>query len=259
MASLPLLSLWSKRSLVFHFAIMNIKISFRGSYLGLFWTAVEPLLLFILMYIVFTNIRVVETHENFAIYLISGIVLYHSFVRGTQTGMVSLRENTALLSSIKLRRELFPVVATTTASLLLIVEVAVFFGIMPFAQFIPTWTIALLPIVLGLLLVLILGISYLLSIVYAYAKDIQPFWGVVMTALFFLMPIFWYIEDTAGILIDIQSINPLGQLIEIGHQLVFGTIPPISDWLYTASIIFGILFVGYAFFQRFEKNILEKM
>jgi len=237
---------------------MSIKIRFRGTYLGLLWTAIEPMLLFVLLYIVFTGIRV-STKENFAIYLLIGIILYHAFVRGTQGGMISLRENGTILNSLNIKRELFPVTATTTSAILLIVEVAVFFGLMPFVGFIPTATILFLPIVLILLLFLILGISYLLSIVYAYARDIQPLWGVFMTAMFFLSPIFWYLDDASELILDIQRINPLGQLIEISHKIVFGEIPPLEDWLYTSAIIFGILIVSFAVFQHFEKKILEKV
>jgi len=53
----PLIGLWGKRFLVFNFALMNIKIKFKGTYLGLLWTAVEPLLLFVLLYVVFTGMR----------------------------------------------------------------------------------------------------------------------------------------------------------------------------------------------------------
>ena len=258
MKYLPLINLWEQRSLILQFALINIKIRFRGTYLGLVWTAVEPLLLFVLMYIVFTGIRI-ATKEDFAIYLLIGIVLYHAFVRGTQGGMLSLKENGVILNSLSIKRELFPVTATTTSALLLFLEIGVFFGFMPFVGFIPFTTIVLLPLVLILLLFLILGISYLLSIIYAYARDIQPLWGVFMTAVFFLSPIFWYLEDAGGLVLEIQKINPLGQLIEITHQIVFGQVPPLEEWLYTLAIIIGIFFVGYTVFQKFEKKILEKM
>lgn len=237
---------------------MNIKTRFRGTYLGLVWTAFEPMLLFAFLYILFTSISI-TTKEDFAIYLLIGIVIYHAFTKGSQSGLGSLRDNYTILSSVNIRRELFPVVTTATASLLLFVEIGVFFGLMPFAEFVPSLTIALLPLVLGLLLLLILGISYFLSITYAYAKDIQPLWGVFVSALFFITPIFWYIDDANGIVLEVQRLNPLGQLIEIAHKLVFGQIPPIADWLYTAGIIFGILLVGYVIFQKGQKNIVERI
>ncbi|MGI0056351.1 MAG: ABC transporter permease, partial [Nitrosarchaeum sp.] len=97
-----------------------------------------------------------------------------------------------------------------------------------------------------------------LSIVYVYVRDIQPIWAVITYALLFASPIFWHVSEVDGILISIQSINPLGQLMELMHKVVvFGTVPSMLDWVYTTSISFGILFVGYAVFHRLEKNIAE--
>ena len=237
---------------------MNIKIRFRGTYLGLLWTAIEPLLLFIFLYLLFTSIRI-STKEDFAIYLLTGLVLYHAFARGTQHGMMSLRENFPILSSLNIRREFFPVVTTTTSGLLLIIEIAVLFGLMPVFSYVPPLTVLLLPIVMGLLVLLMLGVTYFLSIVSVYVRDLQPIWGIFVTALFFVTPIFWYLEDATGFAIEIQKINPVGQLVEIGHQLVFGQIPPLNDWLYTSAIIVGILIVGYGIFQKFQMKIVEKM
>lgn len=237
---------------------MNIKIRFKGTKLGLLWTAIEPTIFFIFLYLVFSSIQI-STKDDFAIYLLSGIVLYHSFVRGTQQGLTSLRENFPIISSLNIRREFFPVASTTTASLLLIVEVAVLFSLMPIFSFTPGITVFLLPIVLVLLVALILGVTYILSIVSVYFRDIQPLWGVFTSALFFVTPIFWYLEDAIGFAQALQKLNPIGQIVELGHKLVFGEFPPLNDWLYTSAIVFGILFVGYAIFQKYQKDVVEVM
>jgi len=254
--SLPLINIRKMYSFVFYFAITNVKIKFRGTLLGLIWAAFEPLLLFVFLYVLFTNIRA-PTKEDFAVYLLIGIIIYHSFTRGSQAGLVSLRENYPILSSLNIKKEVFPVISTTTTLILFLVEIGVFVAMMPLVGFIPSWTIMLLPIVFGLLMILVLGISYLLSIIYVYVRDIQPLWGVFVSALFFITPVFWYLEDAGGIVQTIQQINPLGQLVELAHKLVFGQIPLLSDWVYTGAIILGILLCGYALFQKLEKNIVE--
>ena len=125
-------------------------------------------------------------------------------------------------------------------------------------QFIPGIAILLIPIPIILMLILVLGMSYLLSIINVYVKDVATFWMIAVHALFFISPIFWYLEDVEGILLSIQAINPVGQLIELNHKIiVWGEIPPLSDWLYTTMFVFGFLFVGYAIFQKFEKRIVE--
>jgi len=258
MVFFPVIDLWKNKSLVFYFSILSIRIRFRGTYLGLLWTAIEPTLLFVFLYALFTSIRI-TTRDDFGIYLLIGIILYHSFSRGTSSGLASLFQNNSLLYSVNIKKEFFPVTSTTTSALLLLVEIGVFFALLPIFGFIPKWTIILLPLALGLLVLLILGFSYFLSIVHTYFRDIQPFWSILMTALFFVTPIFWYVEDAEGIALDIQRINPVGQVIELAHKIIFGEIPPLDDWLYTTSLVLAILVIGFILFRKLEKNIVERM
>jgi len=258
LASLPLVQLWDIRSRIFHFALLNIKIRFKNTYLGLLWAGIEPLLTFIVLYVVFTSIR--ETRENFAIYLITGVMLYHIFVRGTNGGLGSLNNNGGIIKSITIKREFFPVVATVAIGILALVDVGVFFGLMPVFEFVPSWTIVLLPLPILLVLGLVLGLSYLLSIANVFVRDVQHIWGILVHTLIFISPIFWYLENTEGVLLEIHKINPLGQIIELAHKLVIdGQIAPLSEWLYTTVFVLGILFVGYFVFSKFEERVVEEL
>jgi len=255
----PPVELWQKRFLVFHFALINIKIRFKGTYLGFTWAAVEPALTFILLYIVFTSIRE-RTEENFAIYLLTGIVIYHIFSRGTLAGVTSLTANRGILQSINISKEFFPVVATTATCLLIFIEVGVFFGLMPFFNFIPPWTVVLLPLVLGMLVILILGLSYILSIIHVFVKDVQLLWGIIIHALFFLTPIIWYVKDVDGILLSIHKVNPVGHIVELGHKIVVvGEVPAFSEWIYALIFVIGIFFVGYTIFHKYQERIVEEL
>jgi ABC-type polysaccharide/polyol phosphate export permease len=53
--------------------------------------------------------------------------------------------------------------------------------------------------------------------------------------------------------------NPLGQIIELAHNLVFGEIPPILDWVYTTVFVLAILFGGYFYFKKNESKIVEQL
>jgi len=236
---------------------MDLRLRYRGTTLGFLWAGLEPLFMFILLYVVFTSIR--DNREEFAIYLITGVLLHHLFARGSIIGLTSLTNNYAILNSINIKKEFFPVVATGTVCLLMIVEFGVFFGLMPFFNFVPNWTIIFMPLLVLLFVTLILGVSYLLSITHVYFKDIQPIWGVFVFALLFVSPIFWYVDEAEGFLLQIHQINPLGNLIEIAHKIVLGEFVPLSDWLYSTLLVLIVLFAGFALFKKYEKNATEKM
>ena len=206
----------------------------------------------------FTSLR--ERPENFAIYLITGIMLFHIFARGTSGGLISLTTSGGIIKAVNINREIFPVVATAAIALLAFVDVGVFFSLMPVFQFVPSWTIILLPIPLLLLIILILGVSYFLSIGNVYMRDTQLLWGIISHTLIFISPIFWKVDNAAGVLLEIQKVNPLGQLIEISHKLVVDSqIPPLNEWLYTTFSILAISFSGYYLFHKIESKIAEKL
>ncbi len=256
MTSIPLVNLWSKRSLVYHFAKLNIKIRFKGTYLGFLWAAIEPTLTFLLLWVVFTNIR--EREENFAVYLITGLIIYHIFARGTFTGLTSIQSHLGIIKAFKMRGEFFPVSAGLTTFLLMLVEIVIFFSILIAFQYIPTWTVVAYPLVILLLITLILGISYFLSIIFIFFKDIQLAWGIIIHAFFFMSPIFWYLEGSGEFLRTIHLVNPIGQIIELSHHLIiYGTIPPLMDWIHTTVFIVAIFFAGFAVFQLLEKKVVE--
>jgi len=225
--------------------------------LGFLWTGLEPLLLFLVLYTVFTSIR--SATEDYAIYLMTGIAVYHIFVRGTGSGMSCLKENQGIIKSFPIKKGLFPIMSTVTISLVLVIEIGVLLGLMIIFDFEPSWTIVLLPIPLLFLLLLILGLSYSLSVFVIFVKDIQPVWNIFVHALLFVSPIFWKISEVDGILLEIHKINPVGQIIELSHQVIFGQIPSINDWLYTGTFVFSIFIVSYMIFKKYEKKIVEML
>jgi len=222
------------------------------------WAAIEPTLTFLLLYVVFTSIR--DREEDFAIYLLTGLIIYHIFSRGTLTGLSSMQSHRGILKSFHIRKEFFPVAGGLTTLLLMFVEVAIFFALLVPFQFNPTWTLVAYPLVILLLITLIMGLSYFLSIIFAFFKDIQVVWGIVIHAFFFMSPIFWYLEGSGEFLHALHQFNPIGQIIELSHHLVvYGTIPPLMDWIQTTIFVVAIFFVGYAVFQKFQNRVVEEI
>ena len=186
--------------------------------------------------------------------------MYTIFSKGSITGLLCLGGNKGILQSLNIEREFFPLSSTLTVCIILIIQMAVFFALMPYFEFVPSWTIVFLPIVLLLIILLVLGTTYFLSILYVYVKDIHPIWAILVHALLFVSPIFWYTDSAQEVLLQIHAINPIGQIIELAHKIVvFGEVPPLNDWLYASMQVFIILIVGYIVFKKFEARTLEEL
>jgi len=258
--NLPLVELWKHRSLIVYFSLVTIKSRFRGSYLGFLWNGLEPLLVFLLLYTVFSSIRISQ-NENFGMYLLTGVLFYHIFTRGTLLGMNILKSNRGILQSININKELFIGVSITSTFISMLIEISAFFLVISFLNFTPGLTLVLLPLSLLSLLILILGFSYMLSVINIYVRDIQPIWAIIIQATFFITPIFWYISDVSNdILLKIHPINPIGQIIEIAHKLiVFNEYPPLIDWVYSFGLSISVLVIGFVIFKMFENRLVEEV
>ena len=117
---LPMINLWSKRSLILHYSLLNMKLRYKGTSLGLIWAGLEPLFMFLILYVVFTSIR--SQRDDFGIYLISGILMFNLFQRGTISGLSSLVDNGGIMKSLKIKKELFPVASTGTTAFFVILQ-----------------------------------------------------------------------------------------------------------------------------------------
>jgi len=187
-------------------------------------------------------------------------MIFHIFGRGTSAGISSLTSNRNILTSLNIKKEFFPIVTTVSGGLLALVDVGVFFTLMPIFNFIPSWTIVLLPALIVMLMFLIMGLNFLLSIAIVYVRDIQRFWTILIQALFFISPIFWYLKDVDGILLTIHAINPLGQIIELGHKIVIErTVPGFEDWAYSILLVSIIFIFGYSVFYKLQNKFVEEL
>ncbi len=258
LAFLSKLDIRNRLSIIFYFAILNIKVRFKNTQIGYVWTALEPLIYFIVLYTVFTSIR--GRTEDLAIYILTGLMLYQIFAKGSTGGIGVLTTNGGILQSIKIKKDFFPLVSTVAAGLISIITIGVFFALLPVFQFVPEWTIILVLIPVLLVLVIVLGLTYLLSIINVYVRDIKNIWPIIVLSLLFMSPILWNPENVDGVLLQIHEVNPLGQLIDIAHKLVLdGEIPPLIKWVYPISFSFGILILGYFIFHRLEDRIVEEL
>jgi len=236
----------------------TLKLRYKGTILGFLWAVLEPILIFLLLYLVFTNIKA-DRGENFAFYLIIGVIFLHLFTHGSMAGLLSLRSNRNILKFIKIEKEFFPVANTLSTALILFIEVGIFLALMPIFGFKYETSLIFLPVIMTFFLCLVLGMSYLLSILHIYFKDIRPIWGVITYSLIFISPVFWYVENAQGILLNIYHINPIGQIIELSHKAVFGKAISLLEWSYVAALNLGILFFGFAMFKKFESKVVEKL
>ena len=196
----------------------------------------------------------------FQIYLLSGIITYNFFKNGTTIALSSLSNRSSLITQIYFPRSIPAISSIFTASIMLIVELAVLACFMIYFQFTPSLTILYLIPIYMLAFVLVLGISLGLSVLNVKFGDIEFIWGIVLHAGFFLTPIFYRFDMLPEYVQNILQLSPVVQIVEMVHHVtLYGTLPTLNSILYSVGSIFAILGIGYLIFRRYQSRIVEEL
>ncbi len=245
------------RSLIRTFAIMDLKLRYRNSILGVGWSFLEPLLILSILNLVFSTI-LINSIENFPIFLILSLTMYNMFTRSTSMSVESMLGKAGIIKSVYVKREVFAISANLTAFLMMLIESTIVVVFIIVFQFTPTITVVFLPVFVILLAIFSLGISFPLSALNVRFRDVRVIWTVLMQALFFLTPIFYMIDFLPKPISEIVRLNPLALLMEMAHDaLLFDTWPSSSDLIYVFSTSFAVLIVGWLIFRKLDQRTDE--
>jgi len=251
--------IWNRRSLILTLAINDVKLRYKNSFLGFIWTLLEPLLMLTILFFIFSNV-IRGDIENYPLYLLLGLIMWYMFSRATTMGLLSLSDNAHIIQKIYVKKEVFVIGSCVSAFIMMIFEFVVFGVFLAAFNFVPPATIFFLPVILLEIFVLSLGVSFLLSILNVYFKDIRFIWGVVMQAGFFTTPILYTLDMFPENIRFILELNPMTHVITMSRDLIlYGTPTSIDSIAYVLATTVGIFALGYAVFRKKEAKVVEAL
>jgi ABC-2 type transport system permease protein len=248
--------------------VTEFKLRYFGSVLGYLWTLLRPLMLFGVLYVVFTHIvRFGDAVPHYPVVLLAAIVVFNYFSEATSGGLMSLVARENLLRKVSFPRAAVPISVSMTAAANLALGVLVVFvfavidGVDPGIG----W-LGFLACVLGVI-VFATALAVLLSVLYVRYRDVQPIWEVALQLLFWGTPIIYTIESVPGDFQEIIMMNPLATLIQQGrHWLVPSSTDSASQAIGEPVLLLVplALFVGVAAlsvwtFRRTESRLAEEL
>jgi ABC-2 type transport system permease protein len=250
-------------------ALTEFKLRFFGSVLGYFWQLVRPLLLFGVLYFVFTEfVRIGDAVPFYPVVLLTNILLFSFFAEGTGA-VASLVERENLVRKIDFPRLAVPVsvVLTATLNLALNVLVVLVFALASGVEPRAAWLAV--PLLLAVLWAFTLGFASLLSALYVRFRDVKPIWDVMLQLLFYGTPVIYTIEtiDKAPWVRELIMLNPLAAVLEeVRHALIDPAAPSAAvaaggslRLLIPAAIVVATLSIGLWVFHREAPRIAEEL
>lgn len=240
-------------------AISDFKLRYKNTVLGFFWTLLEPLLMLLVLYVVFTNLMRMRV-EHYQLFLLMGIVSWDFLAKGTGMSLNCILGKPGLVKHVYFPREVLVISSCITALMMAMLEFLVFAMFMFFFGVIPGLTVIYFPIILLIEFILILGLSFGLASLNVYYRDIQYIWAVVLQAGFFAAPIIYPMSILPSKIASVIMFNPMTRIIGMFRDsVIYNTQLTIMDMSYAVASALILLVIGYFIFRRFEPRLAEEM
>jgi lipopolysaccharide transport system permease protein len=263
--------LWEMRGLLGQFTARLLSERHRGSYLGLLWAILHPLLMLGVYTFVFAVVwqakwggTVGNDKGSFALTLFAGLLIFDVFSAGVAPAPGLIVENPNYVKKVVFPLEVLPIAAVASSLALGSVGLCVLLlgkAIMGGGESGPrvSPTLYMFPLLLPGLLALTAGVTLFLASLGVFLRDIRPLvQGLVLQVLFFMTPIFYPVERVPEWLRGVLAWNPLAVYVEAGRRtLVEGRAP---DWPALAIITLVSLAVfqfGFAFFMKSKRGFAD--
>ena len=257
----------------------NVRLQYRDSVLGMFWTFLQPLLTMIVLVFIFGTIfgKSNDGVVCYPVYLLTGRLLYEFFTQSTKRAMRSIRNSASVLKKVYVPKYIYPVAnvlsnfVTFAISLLVLVVVMGYFLIKNQLMDVPKYPdlhlsgyifMSFVPIII--LCVFCLGVGLILSVLNVFFKDIEYIYDVICTMLFYATPIMYRLttfqkSGMSDTVIHILMLNPLYSIIEMFRSCVLYC--EMINWhhlVYSGTFAVVTFAVGvWIFYKNQDKFILH--
>lgn len=260
-----LATFYERRWLIKYLAQRQVARSYQGSYLGLVWALLSPLLMVAMLTVIFSNVLGIRVREvtgdsslNFGLYLYCGLIPFLAYSQALNQGVNIIRRNSDLVQGVVFPLEILPLTTVLTSLIQNVFGVVAVSLVLAGLEQRFNWTIVLLPLVMVVQLVFTLGLAYLMAVAGTYIPDIRETLKAVVRATFFITPILWptgRVPEQYSFLVDY---NPLAALVEAYRDLILGGQLPDAWGMAYFSIVALVLFVvGFVVFNRVKHNFAD--
>jgi ABC-2 type transport system permease protein len=255
-------------SLTYTLAKTDFKLRFFGSALGYLWSLMRPLLLFGVLYFVFTEIvRFGDGVKHYPVYLLSSIVLFTFFSETTSRGVTALVDRENLLRKIRFPRMVIPLSVALHSLFNLMLNLTVVFVFILASGIEPTLDWLQIPLLVGVMVVLSTGVTMLVSALFVRFRDMQPIWEVVLQLLFYGSPVIYVITEVPESFRELVAYNPIAVVLtQWRHAVIDQTAPTAGTavgglelLIVPLAIVAAVFALGLWVFTREAPRIAENL
>lgn len=249
-------------------AATEFKRTYFGTALGYLWSICRPLLLFGVLYLVFTEaFRLGSDVPNYPVLLLTNIVVFGFFGEATGVAVTSIVGQEGIIRKTQFPRLVVPLAVVLTSLFNLGPNLVVVLVFLLASGVTPMWTWLLFPGLLLVLLIFTIAVSMIVASLYPRFRDVAIIWTVASTALFYATPVLYPLGIVSERLREVIALNPLAPIFELLHKWVIdpNAASPVTlsggygRLLIAAAIYVGVCVFAVWIFRREAPRIAEAL
>ena len=248
------------RALLTNLVVKDLKLKYRGSFLGFIWSLANPMLMIVVYTIAFKYILRSAT-EGFVFFLMLGLLAWGFFSNSMTMAAGAIVDNGGLVKSVFFPRAILPVATVLFNLAQYLLTLLVFLPVMLMLYRVPpSWLMLLCPVFLALQVLFTIGMALLISTGTAFFRDIRHFLEVGLAALFWLTPILYSFDQVSERLRVPLMFSPMAPFI-VAYQKIFfyHQRPDVLTWLLAIAYAAAAFFAGMAVILRHEDKLSERV
>ena len=237
----------------------DIRGKYKGSFLGVLWSFLNPLLMVVVYAIVFPYIMKVKT-DNYLQYLICGVIPWNFFTTVMGLGMGSIKNNAGIVNKVYFPREILPISAALSGLVNFFISCNIVILFCLFGGLGISWHIILVPIIAIMQFLITAGLVLGLSAINVYIQDTEYIVQFFINMLFYAAPILYPAEVFPKAVRWILDINPFTHVVNAYRDLfMYHNIPNLGSCLYILIVALICFYIGLRIFRKLEKGFAEEI
>lgn len=241
----------------------DFKVKYKRSVLGIVWSLLYPLLQMMIMAIVFSQMFKFKMEGvNYLVYLMTGLVIYNYFSEASNTAMASVVGNFNLMNKVYIPKYIFPLskcifVAINFLLTLIPLLLIILFTGTPETHCTINIYYLLLPYSYICMFLFTVGLSFILSTISVFLRDIFYIYGIVLTIWQYFTPLFYDITMIDPKLQVLFKFNPLYQFINFTRQIIlYNQLPSLSCWIGCGISALLMFILGCVIFRKKQDKFI---
>ncbi len=237
----------------------EIRGKYKGSFLGVLWSFLNPLLMVLVYALVFPYIMRTNV-DNYLVYLITGVIPWNFFTTCITTGCNCVWINGGIIKKVYFPREILPISVVTAGLINFLISCVIILLFVLFGGIGFSIQLLWLPLIAIIQSALSLGLLFILSAINVYVRDIEYLVGFLLNLLFYATPILYTADMFPESIRWVLYLNPMTTIIESYRNIFYyQQSPALTSLMIVFALSFMILIIGYLIFKKLERGFAEEV